>query len=75
MKKASEVGAIICLSEAVELLKSEGEAAAGQPDGLLAYQVLSRIAANAKAYGVSLADIGLDGYDIDALLNPPRKAA
>lgn len=75
MKSEIEAGAIICLSEIVDLLKTEGEANAGQHDGLLAYQALSRISSNARAYGVPLADIGLEGYDIDALLNPNRKAA
>lgn len=64
-------GAMICLAETVALLKEEGEAHAGSADGLLAHQVLSRLAANAEAYGVPLADIGLAGYDIDALLAMP----
>ena len=76
MNIENNAGATICLSEVVELLKAEGEANAGKHDGLLAYQALSRIVCNAKAYGVSLADIGLEGYDLDALLNvPTRKAA
>ena len=62
-------GALICLSEVVDLLKSEGEAKAGQVDWLLAYQALSRIKADAMAWGVPLAEIGLDGYDIERLLS------
>lgn len=74
-KKPSEYqikysGAVFCLSNLVELLKEEGEAHAGEVDGLLAYQALSRIQGNAEAWGVPLEDIGLAGYDIEALLNP-----
>ncbi len=68
-------GAVICLASVVQLLKDEGETHAGETDGLLAYQALTRIKGNAVAWGVALADIGLDGYDVDALLNKPRKAA
>ncbi|ATE60160.1 hypothetical protein CCZ27_09555 [Thauera sinica] len=63
-----------CLRETVELLKTEGEANTGTTDALLAYQVLSRLAANANAYGVPLADIGLAGYDIEGLLRTPFTA-
>lgn len=70
-----QAGAIICLASVVGLLKEEGGAYAGEMDGLLAYQALARIKGNAVAWGVPLADIGLDGYDVDALLNKPRKAA
>lgn len=66
--------AVFCLSNLVELLKENGEANAGEVDGLLAYQALSRIIGNAEAWGVPLEDIGLAGYDVDALINP-RKAA
>ncbi|MCL4759762.1 MAG: hypothetical protein KJZ96_15615 [Rhodocyclaceae bacterium] len=64
-------GAAICLSSVVELLKEEGEAHAGEVDGLLAYAALSRIAGQAEAWGVPLEDIGLAGYDVDALLQRP----
>ena len=76
MKSETEVGAIICLLDLVDLLKAEGEAKAGEHEGLLAYQALSRISSNAKAYGIALSDIGLEGYDIEAaMLNPKRHAA
>lgn len=68
-------GAMICLSNVVELLKEQGESHAGEVDGLLAYQALSRIIGNAEAWGVPLEDIGLAGYDVDALLGKPDKAA
>ncbi|MFN3987588.1 MAG: hypothetical protein ACK4KV_19025 [Rhodocyclaceae bacterium] len=68
-------GAMICLAELVDLLKEEGEAHAGEADGLLAYQALSRIKGNAEAWGVPLEDIGLAGYDVDALLMRPTTAA
>ena len=76
MKSEIEAGAIICLLDLVRLLKAEGEAKAGEYEGLLAYQALSRIQSNAKAYGIPLSDIGLEGYDIEqAFLNPKRQAA
>lgn len=67
-------GAMICLASVVELLKEEGEAHAGEVDGLLAYAALSRIQGNASAWGVPLEDIGLAGYDVDALLKSPASA-
>ncbi len=73
--KQQQAGATICLASVVELLKAEGERNAGQPDGLLAYHALTRIKGNAVAWGVPLGDIGLADYDVDALLNGPRKAA
>ena len=76
MRSKLESGLIICLSEVVDLLKTEGEAKAGEYEGLLAYQALSRISGSAKAYGVPLDAIGLEGYDIDqSMLNPKRQAA
>lgn len=68
-------GALICLGSVVELLRAEGMQRAGEYEGLLAYQALTRIKGQAEAWGVPLADIGLDGFDVDSLLNPPRKAA
>jgi hypothetical protein len=77
MTKESDqlAGALICLGSVVELLREEGQAKAGEYEGLLAYQALSRIKGQAQAFGVPLDRIGLDGFDVDSLLNPPRKAA
>ena len=67
--------AVVCLESAVGLLKEEGMAKAGEYDGLLAYQVLTRIKNQALAFGLDLQDIGLAGFDPDTLLHKPRKAA
>lgn len=76
MKSTEEIAALkSILVSAVELLKEEGLQAAGTADGLLAYQVLGDIKAQAEAVGMPLDQIGLDGIDLDALLNKPRKAA
>ena len=62
-----EAAAIACLSELVELLIEEGRARAGEVEGLLAYQALTRLKENAEAYGVPLDRIGLDKFDPDSL--------
>lgn len=68
-------GALICLGSVVSLLREEGTRNAGEYEGLLAYQALDRIKAEAQAFGVPLDDIGLDDFDPDVLLHKPRKAA
>ncbi|MDD2769264.1 MAG: hypothetical protein PHT19_11050 [Methylococcus sp.] len=68
MSKKNDAGAMICLSEVVDLLKTEGLANAGKSEGLLAYQALSRIKSNAVAFDVPLSEIGLADFDVDALL-------
>ncbi|TSA09412.1 MAG: hypothetical protein D4R79_13620 [Comamonadaceae bacterium] len=68
-------GALICLDSVVNLLRSEGLKNAGQNDGLLAYQALSRIKAEAESFGVPLADIGLAGFNPDVLLKRQLQAA
>ncbi len=59
----------------VDLLKEQGQAGAGEVDGLNAYQALLEAKNQAEAFGVPLKDIGLSDFDIDDLINPPRKAA
>lgn len=70
-----QAAALACLSEAVEQLIAEGTAKAGTEDGLFAYAVLNRLKNNAVALGVPLIDIGLQGFNVDALLSTPRQAA
>lgn len=70
-----EAAALACLAEVAQQLIEEGSAKAGSEDGLFAYAVLNRLRNNAKAMGVPLQAIGLDKFDPDSLLNPPRKAA
>ncbi len=55
----------------IDLLKKQGLEGAGTVEGLNAYQVLGEAVAQAEAFGVPLADIGLDGFDLDALLKTP----
>ncbi len=59
----------------VDLLKEHGLAHAGDLDALLAYRVLGEAKAQAEAFDVPLAEIGLDGFDLDALLRLPAKKA
>jgi len=68
-------GALICLGSVVALLREEGTRKAGQYEGLLAYQALSRIKGEAESFGVPLDDIGLAGFDPDSLLKQPLKQA
>ena len=67
--------ATLCLAQAVQQLIDEAGPKAGQADALLAWAVLSRIKANALAFGVPLTDIGLDGFDPDRLLKKPATQA
>lgn len=68
-------GALICLGSLVDLLREEGERKAGQYEGQLAYQALSRIKGEAQSFGIPLDDIGLEGFDLDSLLTRPKQAA
>lgn len=70
-----QAAALACLAETVQHVKTEGLARAGTEEGLFAYEVLNRLRNNAAALGVPLGEIGLAGFDVDSLLNPPRRAA
>lgn len=63
-----QAAALACLSETVEQLIEEGVAKAGTEDGLFAYALLTRLKANAAAFGVPLAEIGLDRFNVESLL-------
>lgn len=65
----------IVLLAVVELLKEQGLAGAGELEGLNAYQALSEALSQAEAYGLSPAEIGLDGFNPDVLLRKPVKQA
>ncbi len=67
-------GSLICLSQMVDQLKTEGLAHAGEYEGLFAYAVLDRLKSHAEVYGVPLEDIGLKGFNPDTLLHKPSKA-
>ena len=59
----------------IDLLKEQGQAGAGEVDGLNAYQALLEVKTQAEAFGVSLNEIGLDGFNLDDLINPPMRHA
>ena len=65
----------IVLIALIDLLKEQAKSGAGQVEGLNAYQALLEAKAQADALGVPLSDIGLEGVNLDALINPPRRAA
>jgi len=67
--------ALVCLESVVGLLKADGMKNAGRVDGLLAYQALSRIKSEAEVWGLPLADIGLESFDVDQMLQRPKQAA
>ena len=56
------------LAEIVSLIKKESEGHMGCVDGMLAYVIMSAIVDKSNSCGVSLKDIGLDGFDLDSLL-------
>ena len=55
----------------VDLLKEQGQAGAGEVDGLNAYQALLEAKIQAEAFGVPLKEIGLADFNLDDLINPP----
>lgn len=59
----------------VDLLKEQGQAGAGEVDGLNAYQALLEAKSQAEAFDVPLEEIGLADFDIDSLINPPQRKA
>ncbi|MDS4021887.1 MAG: hypothetical protein RKR03_15515 [Candidatus Competibacter sp.] len=59
----------------IALLKEQGQAGAGEVDGLNAYQALLEARTQAEAFGVPLDEIGLDGFDLDDLINPTMRHA
>lgn len=59
----------------VEVLKEQAEEYAGTYEGLNPWQALNAIRAEAETWNIPLSEIGLDGYDIDALLNEKKSAA
>lgn len=73
--KVADNGYKIVLLAVVDLLKQQGLDRAGEIEGLNAYQALCEVIAQAEAFGVPLADIGLAGFDPDVLLSKPRRVA
>ena len=65
----------IVLLAVLQLVREQGRARAGTVEGLDAYQVLSEALAQAQAYGLSPADIGMEGFNPDSLLRHSRQAA
>lgn len=63
------------LNALIERVKEIGEAGDGNEVSLACYQILQTAISEAEVWGVDLSEIGLDGYDPDALLVPRRRAA
>lgn len=59
----------------VDLLKEQGQAGAGEVEGLNAYQALLEAKAQAEAFGVPLEEIGLSDFNLDDLINPNHRHA
>lgn len=58
---------------AVYVLKQQGEDDAGTMEGQNPWQALNAIKNEAEVWDVPLSEIGLEGYDIDAILNSKKK--
>ena len=56
---------------AVEVLKEQAEEHKGTYEGLNPWQTLNAIKNEAELWNISLSEIGLEDYDIDALLQKP----
>lgn len=67
-KPSESPRATALLAEIVQMIKDESEGNIGVVDGLLAHGILSRMMEMAESCGISLADIGLEGFDVDSLL-------
>lgn len=65
----------IVLLSLIELIRDQGLQHPGELEGLNAYQALSEALAQADACGLCPADIGLDGFDPDILLQKPLQVA
>lgn len=59
----------------IDLLKEQGLENAGQVEGLNAYQALNEVLSQAAICGIPLEEIGMSDFDVDAILNPKKKAA
>jgi len=63
------------LISVVELLKEQALEYAGTVEGQNPYQALKELMLQCECLDVPLADIGLEGFDLDQVLRkPPRKA-
>lgn len=56
----------------VDLLKEQAQEYAGTVEGQIVWQALNAIKDEAAILEVPLEDVGLDGYDIDAVLTAPK---
>jgi hypothetical protein len=73
MDKKHDYGSI--LNAMVEVAKERGMQNPGSDYALACYQLLETAISEAEVWGVSLADIGLKGFDTSALLKSDRKTA
>jgi hypothetical protein len=68
-------GYALILNAMVEMAKERGMAHAGDEYALACYQMLESAISEAEVWGIPLAEIGLEGFDTNALLTSKRKAA
>ncbi len=68
-------GYALILNAMIEEAKKRGMAQAGSDYALACYQLIDVALAEAEAWDVPLAEIGLEGFDSNALLSPAKKRA
>lgn len=68
-------GYALILNAMVEVAKQRGLAHAGDDYALACYQIIESAVAEAEVWGIPLGEIGLEGFDTNALLTTKRKAA
>jgi hypothetical protein len=59
----------------IEATKESGMQQPGSDYALACYQMLETVISEAEVWGVPLENLGLKGFDTNALLTPQRKAA
>jgi len=68
-------GYALILNTMVEVAKKRGMDHAGDDYALACYQILEAAISEAEVWGIPRSDIGLEGFDTNALLSTKRKAA
>jgi len=68
-------GYALILNAMVEVAKQRGMEHAGDEYALACYQIIETALSEAEVWGIPLADIGLEGFDTNALLTTKRKVA
>lgn len=68
-------GYALILNAMIEVAKQRGMAHAGDDYALACYQIVESAISEAEVWSIPLAEIGLEGFDTNALLSTKRKAA